>query len=233
MFSREKIAAVVAEFLGTATLATVIFAMIGRTTFPFFADVVAGLAVGSLMLVTGAVGSVHLNPVVTLGMWTLRKINTVQALLYITAQMLGGLGAWALLTYLLNKPLTSLAAKSFDWRVLTAEALGAFIFAFGVAAASYEGFKGLKLAYAVGASLMLGMMVASVASNGLVNPAVAVGVQSWDRSYVIGPIVGSVVGMNLYTLLFASPGGLRLSLGRVTSTVKKPAARRKTTRRRR
>jgi glycerol uptake facilitator-like aquaporin len=235
MFSRNNIAAVVAEFLGSATLATVIFAMLGRTTFPFFADIIAGLAFGSLMLVFATVGSVQLNPAVTVGMWTLRKINTVQAVANIVAQMLGGLGTWALLTYLLNKPLTTLAGKSFDWRVLLAEGLGAFVFTFGVAAAIYQGYAGLRLAVTVGASLVLGMLVASIVSNGLLNPAVAVAVQSWDRAYAIGPVAGSIVGMNLYAMLFAPANSLvlwpkRTASASRTTTKRTPAKRRTTSR---
>ena len=45
MFGRKKIAMLVAEFVGTFTLSSVILAMIGRTTFPFFAALAAGLAV--------------------------------------------------------------------------------------------------------------------------------------------------------------------------------------------
>ncbi len=230
MFSREKIAAVVAEFLGTATLATVVFAMIGRTTFPYFAAMAAGLVLGVFMLSVSTVGGVHLNPAVTLGMWTLRKISTLQAFLYIVAQMLGGLAAWGLLTYLLNKQLTNIAGKSFDWRVLVAETVGAFVFTFGVASAAYQGYRGLRLAFTVGASLTLGILVSSIASNGIINPAVALGVQSWDRAYVIGPIVGAVVGMNLYALLFASPGSLAISLKQPVAA--KTKSKRKTNSRR-
>lgn len=245
MFGRTKIAAVVAEFLGTGALAAVIFAMFGRTTFPFFADVIAGVTFGTLVLVVGAVSGGHFNPVVTLGLWTLRKINTLQALVYIIAQMLGGLGVWALLTYLINKPLNSMAAKNFEWRVFVAEALGTFIFTFGVAAAIYQGFEGLQLAATVGASLTIGMLVGSIAANGLLNPAVAVGIQSWDRAYVLGPVAGAIVGMNLYAMLFAPAKSLLFAARTATRTAetktttsraktttrttKKPAARKRTT----
>lgn len=212
MFGRNKIAAVVAEFLGTAVLAATIFAMLGRTTFPFFADVIAGLALGGMVLVIGS--ATQLNPAVTVGMWTLRKLTTAQAAVNVAAQMLAGVGVWGLLTYLLNKPLRSMAGKDFDWRVLLAEAIGAFVFTFGVAGAVYKGYQGLQLAATMGASLTLGMLVASIAANGLVNPAVAVSVQSWDRAYALGPLAGSIVGMNLYAMLFGPVGTLSLRSAR-------------------
>lgn len=94
MFARERVAGVAAEYLGTATLALVVFSMIGRTTFPFFAGIAAGVVVGTFMLAMRSVGGVHLNPAITLGMWTQRKVSTLQAVLYVAAQMLAGLSVW-------------------------------------------------------------------------------------------------------------------------------------------
>lgn len=227
MFTRNNVAALVAEFLGTATLATVVFSMVGRTTFPFFAGTMAGLTLGVMVLAIGSTSGAHLNPAVTLGLWTLRKISTAKAAMYVAVQMLAGLSVWALLTYLLNKSVTSLAGKNFDWRVFIAEALGTMIFTFGIASAVYQGYQGVQLALTIGASLTLGILVASVASNGVLNPAVAVGIQSWDLTYAIAPLVGSVVGMNLYALIFA-PSGSFASLKSTSAAVTK-SSRKKTT----
>jgi glycerol uptake facilitator-like aquaporin len=35
-------------------------------------------------------------------------------------------------------------------------------------------------------------------SNGVLNPAVAVGIKSFSVMYIVGPLVGSVIGMKLY-----------------------------------
>ena len=91
---------------------------------------------------------------------------------------------------------------SFDMKVFVAEAIGAFVFTFGIAAAVYQGYKGLRLATTIGASLTLGILIASIASNGVLNPAVALGIQSWSFSYVAGPILGAILGMNIYAMLF-------------------------------
>jgi glycerol uptake facilitator-like aquaporin len=171
-----------------------------------------------MTLVLGRVADVHLNPVVTLGLWTLRRIDTMRAVVNIVIQFLGGLVAWTLSEYLLNAPLKNIANANFDWRVLTAEAVGALVFTFGVAAALYEGYRGLKYAVTVGGSLALGVMLASFSSNALLNPAVALGVQSWSFAYLAGPLLGALVGMNLYAMLFAVPT-------RVTATPVKAAAR--------
>lgn len=203
MFGREKIAMVLAEFIGTFTLASVVLAMIGRTNFPFFAAAAAAAAVALMTLVIGEISGAHLNPAITIGQWTLRKIETGRAIVFIAAQMLGGVVAWTLNEYLLNQSLKNIANASFDWRVLIAEAVGATVFSMGVAAAIYKGYKGLELALTVGASLFVGILIASFGSNGILNPAVAVGVQSWSFVYATGPIIGAIIGMNLYNLVFA------------------------------
>lgn len=235
MFGRNKVAMIVAEFIGTFSLASVVLAMIGRTSFPFFAAVIAGGTLGLMTLVLGNVSSAHLNPAVTVGMWTQRRIDTARAVVYIVAQFLGGLVAWTLSEYLLNSSLKSIAGDKFDERVLIAEAIGTFVFAFGIAAAISQGYRGLKYAVTVGGSLTLGIVLATFAGNGLLNPAVALGVQSWNFAYVTGPILGAVVGMSTYSLLFAPrpARAARASKAAVASkskTTKKPI--KKTTKKR-
>lgn len=202
MFGRKKIAIIVAEFLGTATLAVAIYSMVARTSFPLFSGLAAG---GTLALMTLAIGSVsgaHINPAVTLGLWTLKKISTLRAIVYITAQMLGGLAAWGLLKYFLGRSLESIAGAKFDWKVFVAEAVGTFVFTFGVAAVLDKKYEGGQKAAGLGIALALGILVASMASNAVINPAVAVGIQSWNWAYAAAPIVGAIIGMNLYTLVF-------------------------------
>jgi len=203
MFGQKKIAKIVAEFLGAALLAMVLYSIVARTAFPLFTGLAAGTTYGLLIILLGGVSGVHANPAVTLGLWTLRKIQTTEAIVYIVAQMLGGLAAWALLKYFLGRSLTSLAANQFDWKIMVAEAVGTAVFGFGLAAAHLRDFDNSKLAVTAGASLLVGVLVASMASNAILNPAVAVGIQSWNWHYATGPIIGAIVGMNLYGLLFA------------------------------
>ncbi len=203
MFGRAKIAMIVAEFMGTFALASTIFAMTGRTNFPFFAGAAAAVTLGVMVIIMGKASDVHLNPALTIALWTQRKIKSLNALVYIVAQMLGGLVAWQLNQYLLNQTLKNLAPKVVDWRVLTAEAVGTFVFTFGVAAAIYSHYEGLKRAFTIGASLFVGILIASFGSNGVLNPAVALGVRSWSVSYVAGPVLGALFGVGIYSLLLA------------------------------
>ncbi len=194
---------IVAEFLGTATLTAAVYAMAIRTSFPFFSAAAGGLTVGLMILIIGAVSEAHINPAITVGLWTLRKIDTAKAVVYIAAQLLGAIAAWRLIEYLTNTPLKNIAGKNIDWRVMVAEGLGALILGWGFAYAMHKAVDNSQKATIVGAAFFIGVLVAAFASNGLINPAVAVGIRSWNVSYIVAPLVGSVVGMNLYTMLFA------------------------------
>lgn len=203
--NQKQVNMVLAEFFGTAVLALVVYTILARTGFPFFTGMTAGVAVGLLTLVLGKFSNVHLNPAVTFGLWSLRKIKTFEAIAKIGAQMLGGLVAWMLLKYFLRRDsLASIAGDDFDWRVFVAEATGAFVLVFGVASAVYQKYSQTLMGLVAGGSLFLGILVASLASNGVVNPAVAVGVQSWNWAYAVAPLVGAVLGANIYGIM-ASP----------------------------
>lgn len=202
MFGKNKIAALVAEFFGTAVLTLTILSVTARTSFPFFAAISAGLVAGLMVLIIGKASGAHINPAVTLGLWSQRKIQTSQALVYIGAQLLGGMVAWRLGEYLLGQPTEHIAQWGLDMPVLVAEVIGAFIFGFGVAAAVSGAYEGGKLATVIGGSLAMGILVASLASNGIINPAVALGIDSMSWAYGVGPVLGAVLGMSTHTLLF-------------------------------
>lgn len=229
MFGRQKIAVIVAEFLGTFALTTTVFAMLGRNIFyPLGGALVAGLTYGVMTLVIGATSGAYINPAVTLGMWSVRKIKSLQALVYIAAQIAGAYVSWLLCQYLLNQKLINKGGPTvMNWRIFTAEAVGTLIFTFGVASALYQGYKGLKFAATAGTSLFVGSLVASFGSLGLLNPAVAGGLRTIGVAYVAGPVLGAVVGINLYSLLFA-PRKLAVAKAK---TATRPTAR-KTTKKR-
>ena len=223
MFGRQKIAVLVAEFVSTTTLAMVALSMVGRTNFPLFLALASGLTVGLMGYLFGS----HTNPVITLGLWTMRKVQTAEAAVRVAVQMLGGVAAWQLSEYLVNNDLKNIAGDAFDWRIVVAEALGAFVLGMGVAAAVSRGYEASRVAVATGAAWAIGVLVASMASNGLLNPAVAVGVQSWSWAYAIGPILGGVVGMSLYGLLFTEPVVVKAAATRRKAVVKKAAPRKR------
>lgn len=203
VFNRKKVAMLVAEFLGTYVLASTVLAIAGRISFPFFGAATAGLTLALMVLVIGPISGAHINPAVTFGLWTLKKVPTTTAVAYIAVQMLAGFSALNVNQYLLNQVIENSARTNWDWRVVLAEIIGTFVFTFGIAAAVYRGYAGTMLSLTLGLSLFAGALMASFAAAGALNPAVALGINAWSLSYVVAPLVGSVLGMNAYALLFA------------------------------
>lgn len=203
MFDRKTLTQGVGELLGTAILASAMFAMINGGFGLFATAIVAGLTLAVLVAVFGPISGAHVNPAVTLGLWTLNKIESSKTLVYLAAQFLGGLGAWWLLSYLTNAGLSSLTEGAFDWRVFIAEAVAAAVFLFAVSAAIKRESSNSQLAAVAGGGFLVAVIIAGLASNGIVNPAVALSVQSWDWTYAVAPVVGGAVGANLYSLVLA------------------------------
>lgn len=212
LFRRERFALLLAELLGTFTLTFVVLSVSKSAIgIPYFIAIAAGLTLAIMTLVFGKTQGLHVNPAVTFSMWTVKKIGTLQGLTYIVAQFMGAAFAWRLYTYLLNGPVPSIAGKEFDWRIFVAEMVGTTIFILGVSAAVYKNYEGGKLAATVGGALILGIIVASSLSNAVLNPAVALGIQSWSKEYVVAPLVGGLLAANIYYLLFT---GERLSVSK-------------------
>jgi len=222
MLTRKKIAMIMAEFLGTAVLTLAVLAVSKSTIgIPYFVSIAAGLVVAMVTLALGSVSGAHLNPLVTIGLWSVRRIKTVPAVVYLAAQLLGGIGAYYLFTYLIGQ--TWHNTGTFESRVLVAEAIGAFIFSLGWAATVYQKLEGGRAAAVVGMSLMLGVLISSAGAGGIVNPAVALGVRSWVwGTYVLGPVLGGIIGFNLYSLLFAPTSSL-LAKASASKSDDKPA----------
>lgn len=216
MLSRNKIAMLMAEFLGTGILTAALLA-VGRSQlgFPILVALPAGLTLAVLVVVLGFKSGAHLNPAITLGLWSARRIKTLPAIAYIAAQLLGAVCAYLLYTYYTNNSWPN--AGKFESRLLVAEAAGAFVFALGWAATVYQRMEGVRAAFVIGSSFAAGILVSSVASLQLLNPAFALGFRSWVwGTHVLGPVLGAVIGFNLYALVFAPADAL-------TSPLDKPA----------
>jgi glycerol uptake facilitator-like aquaporin len=254
MFGRRKIATLVAEFLGTGVL-TLLILSVQRSTIgiPFFVALAAGLTLAMAVFTLGAYTTGYFNPAITLGFWTTRRLETLTAVLYIAVQLLGAWGAYYLYTYFVKNGLQPVGGH-FSWRVFTAEAVATGIFALGVAAASLRRLSPAVTASFAGLSYVVGIIAASSASIGLLNPAVALGVRAWVwGTYVLGPVVGALIAINLYDRLFAPVALETAAAGAVESaavtangsrstrattaarpkraTAKKTTAKRRTTRR--
>jgi aquaporin Z len=206
MFGKRKSAMLVAEFLGTGVL-TLLILTVQRSTIgvPFFVAATAGLVYILMTFALGGVSGGYFNPALTIGLWTARKVTTARAVVYIVAQLLGAWLAYYLYTYFVKTTLQPVGGH-YTGRILVAETVGTAIFSFGYVSGLYQGFTRAVSASVAGLSLMVGTVAASSAAIGLLNPAVALGVRAWVwGTYVLGPILGALIGVNLYALLFAEP----------------------------
>jgi len=208
LLSRKKIAMVMAEFLGTMILTVAVLAVSKSSlAIPYFIASAAGLAVAVGTMMFASVSGGHFNPAITLGLFSVRRIKAMTAIVYIAAQLLGGFCAYLLFTYFVNQTWSN--SGQFTARALVAEAAGAFVFSLAFAAAVYQKYETGKSAAIVGFGLMLGLLVAFAGSGGILNPAVALGLHSWVLgTFVLGPILGAIIGFNLYSLLFAPASAL-------------------------
>lgn len=203
MFRKNKLAMLVSEFLGTGVLTLIVLSLShSQLSLPYFIATAAGLTLTLLVIALADISGAIFNPAMTIGLWTVRKLKTLQALSYIIVQFLGAAAAWYLFIYF-TKLEGVKNTGTYDARLLVAEALGTFIFAFSFAAALYQrmslGLRGLM----VGGGLVMGSLVASLGSAGILNPAIAMSLHQWGwGTYVLGPVLGAVVGFNLYNLLF-------------------------------
>lgn len=202
MFTRPQIATVVAEFLGTATLVMVALILSQTTAVSYFIGTSVAAALVVLYMIFGSISGGFFNPAITFGMWTARQISTLRAAMYVAVQLLGGLAALELFQYFTNR---QLQAKNLEFStpVWLAEVVGTAILALALIAAIKKGFDTLQTAVVYGVSFFVGILIAATASSAFLNPAIALGERSWNAVYVLGPLVGGLIGVNLYTMLMA------------------------------
>jgi len=201
--NRNAIAPVVAEYLGTGILVMIALILGQTTAVSYFIATSLAVTAAVVYMLFNMVSGAHTNPAITFGMWTARKIGTLRGISYIAAQLLGGVTAWQLFQYLTNHTLTARSA-SFSTPVWLAEVVGTAILAMAFTAALGRRIEALYSGLMVGAAYFVGIVIAATASSGYINPAIALGSRAWSAAYVLGPLVGGLVGVNLYAYLFGA-----------------------------
>ncbi len=212
VIGRKQVATFVAEFLGVGLL-TLTYLSVQRSTIgiAYFVAIAAGVAVAATAYFFGDVSGAHMNPAITLALWTARKVGTVTAALYLVFQVLGAWTAYGVYHYLVGNGFQPIGGH-YSAHVLVAEALGAFVFAMAWGAASVRKMENGNRAFLLGGAYALAIILAAVSGVGfgVANPAVALGIRAWAfagsmgwGTYVAGPVLGALIGVNLYMLLFA------------------------------
>jgi len=162
---------VLAESIGTFILTLVAL---------FSASVLAPLYVGLTLMVIvmtiGAISGAHVNPAVTFGLWTMRKLKTVLLPFYWGAQFLGAMAAVVLIGSLTNGGFSVHFDQftNFSWGIFTVELIGMAAFMFGIAAAiSRKDLKVAGKAVGIGVSLSVGLFIAGALMSYVQNIAYA------------------------------------------------------------
>lgn len=212
MFGRKQVATLVAEFLGTGILALVFLSV--KYSSAGQISILVALAVGAAVAIVAYYfadnADIHLNPAITIAVMTARKIGLVLGALSVVFQLLGAWAAYGVFHYFVNTQLHTVGGN-YSARVLFAEAVGTLIFALAWGAVYFRRHEGTNRALLLGGSFAMATLVAAVAGIGIANPATALAVRAWNvwgsmgwGTYVLGPVLGAVIGVNLYALLFAT-----------------------------
>ncbi len=203
----------IAEFIGTFILTlAVVSSLVVEGGIP--TAIVAGITLGLFVYTIGRLSGTHINPAVTLGALTLKKISKQNAFAYILAQFAGAaLAVICLGLANVGVPVKANAWGDFSTIIFLSEVVGTLIFTFGIASVVLAKESGKSSSvigetsstvlapFIIGGSLALGVTIASLFGNGVLNPAVAFGIGSLNLEYLLGPILGSIAGMWLFKTL--------------------------------
>ncbi len=195
--------ALIAELVGTFCLTFAVLSSTGAD-WPVATPLIAALCLMMFVYTIGGISGCHINPAVTIGLMTIRKIGATDGIAYIFAQVIGAAIAATLFGTLGpvdpetgSVKFVSLAlGDGISPLKLLAEAMGMFFFTFGISAAVHEKIPESMSGVVVGGSLLLGIVVAAHSASGVLNPAVSIGISNFNFqvAYLVGPIVGSIAG---------------------------------------
>jgi len=212
------LAAYLAELIGTfllvffITTVVVLFVSTGEqaqfgTDFAVIGLVHAFLLFG-LIVMFGVVSGGHFNPAVTLAAWAIKRIGSIDALIYMLAQLSGGvLGALLCKGLLLDEG----RATSYGAATVSGLLAGNFQGAIIEAVFSRKSFKEWA-PLAIGTTLGFIVMVGGPLDGGSFNPArwfgpALVG-NEWGGvwPYLVGPIVGSLLAAVVFRFVIERGG---------------------------
>jgi glycerol uptake facilitator protein len=225
------LAAYIAELIGTLllvffiTTVIVLYVATGQNA-QFGSDfAVVGLAhfllLFGLIISVGVASGGHFNPAVTAAFIALRRIDPVDGLVYILAQLSGGvLGALLTKAFLLDEgrasdygtpKVTALLGSASQGAMV--EGIGAFVLVLTVLTVALNPEIRRWAALAIGGVLAMAVMVLGPLSGGSFNPArwfgpALVGNHFTDAwVFIIGPLVGAMAAVGIYKFIIEPVSG--------------------------
>ena len=224
------LAAYIAELIGTliwvfAVCTVVVLFVATATNAQTGSDyavvgLVHGIVLFGLIATLGGVSGGHFNPAVTVAAAVLRRIDPIDAVVYILAQLSGGvLGALLVKAFLLDEGRASHYGAASISPLLSGnvagagiEAIGTFLLVLAVCAVALNPRARREWApLVIGLTLGLDVMIFGPLTGSAVNPARWFGPAlignhfggTWP--YVVGPLVGAVAAAALYRYVIAGP----------------------------
>jgi aquaporin Z len=218
---RLNLRPLVAEFVGTFFL---VFAGVAAIVTNTYRDgsvgllgiaAAHGLALAVAVSATMSVSGGHLNPAVTIGLWSVGRIQARSAGLYLLAQLLGAVVAalavkaffpsMAASVAALGTPRLAIDITTFDGILI--EAILTFMLGFAVMGTAVDPAAPRIGGFGIGLTVTFGILAGGVMTGAAMNPARAFGPAlvswRWEGQFVywVGPILGSVAAMQLYERL--------------------------------
>ena len=215
---RQKIRPLVAEFIGVFIL---VFISGGALIINGYQEnalslggiaAACGLAYAIAVTVTMNISGGHINPAITIGLWTVGRIEGRKAVLYVVAQLLGAVLAAAVLRWLMPVAaghIKQYGALTIASDITTAgailiEAVLTFILAFAVMGTAVDPAAPKVGGFGIGLTLWMCVLAGGPLTGAALNPARAFGpaliANFWvgQLAFWVGPILGAVVAMQLY-----------------------------------
>ncbi len=169
-----------------------------------------GLAIG--ITTTMAVSGGHLNPAVTIGLWSIGRIDAKRAGLYVIAQLLGATAAALAVKGLFPQMagvVTQLGTPRLGADIsmpagIAIEAIATFLLAWAVMGGCVDNRAHRLGGFVVGLTVMIDIFAIGTMTGAAMNPARAfapalvAGAWTAQVVYWIGPIIGSIVAMQIY-----------------------------------
>lgn len=222
MIKNELSRALIAEFVGTFAL---IFIGAGTAALGIGGLLGVALAHGFVIVgfayAYGHISGTHLNPAVTIGLWSAGKVDARKAFSYVVFQLAGGLAGALALRSALGGPETGLGTTGLAEGLevgsvvitiepltgLLLEAVLTFFLVNAVLNAAVSGRGGENAGVAIGLTLIFCILMGGPLTGASLNPARTIGpaVATGDFSdlwvYLVGPVLGAVVAAVLYRVL--------------------------------
>jgi len=176
-----------------------------------------------LIYALGGTSGAHFNPAVTFALWSIRKISTPNAVVYVICQCVGGiLGALVVLLLFndvgdaVNYGATAINGEVINngsvWLGLIAEALGTFLLMYAIMGLAVNPRGEAPLAgLGIGVALGVAVIVFGPATGAGLNPArwlgpaVASGRFDDFWIYIVGPLVGAITAALAYRAFILNP----------------------------